>query len=60
MKAAFNDINIITKERQTWLDCASCCFFSKHTVCYNSSLRYSNICNDWHTLDINIDDIFKL
>lgn len=60
MKAAFNNTNIITKERKTLINCASCCFFNRHDVCFNNELRHHNICYSWHILDINIDDIFTL
>lgn len=60
MKASFNNVNIITREREIFTDCTNCCFFYKYDVCYNSELRYHDICNVWHTLSINIDDIFKL
>lgn len=60
MKAAFNNVNIITRERETWVDCPNCCFFSRHDVCLNRDLRHHDICNSWHILDVNIADIFKL
>lgn len=60
MKAAFNDVNIIIRKRETLVDCITCCFYHKRDVCFNNELRYRNICHDRHTLDINIDDIFKL
>lgn len=60
MKAAFNDTNIITRKKKTFGKCLNCCFYYKRDVCLNSELRYRRICNDWHTLDIHINDIFKL
>ena len=60
MKAAFNNANIITRERNTLINCTNCCFFYRHDICFNDELRYHHICNNWHILDINIDDIFKL
>lgn len=60
MKVSFNGINIITKERETCIDCVNCCFFHNRDACHNRELRYHDICNDWHILDINVDDIFKL
>lgn len=60
MKAALNNVNIITKIRKKWVDCTNCCFFHEHDICYNRELRYHDICYNWHTLDTNVDDIFKL
>ena len=60
MKAAFNNVNIITIEKNTIIDCTNCCFFNKYDVCLNNELRYHYVCNNRHILDINIDDIFKL
>lgn len=60
MKVAFNDVNIIIMAKKTFGKCSSCCFSHKRGACFNRELRHGRVCNNWYTLDINIDDIFKL
>jgi len=60
MKSAFNDVNVITIAKMTLGKCVNCCFNHKRNICFNRELRSGTICNNWYTLDVNIDDVFKL
>lgn len=60
MKVAFNNVNIITIPKKIFGKCMNCCFYHKRDVCFNRELRFGNICNNWHILDVNVSDIFKL